>query len=134
MRRRYRRVEQNPDAETIVILGMLAVGGFLVWKYVLPKLGGGSGITGGPGGGGGGGGGGGAPLTEDQAALIVESHRPDLCAYITESSKIDGIPQYDCGNDQRTIELVMHWFYEMGPPEAVQYGSLVNYARAMGWV
>lgn len=68
-------------------------------------------------------------MTEDQAALVVSSHRPDLCANITAWSN----GQYNCTTQANTITLVKHWWYTMNPPERSQYSSLVAYAQAMGW-
>ncbi len=83
----------------------------------------------GDGNGDGGDGGGGVNVSEDQAALVISSHRPDLCANITAWSN----GQYNCTTQANTITLVKHWWYTMNPPERSQYSSLVAYAQAMGW-
>ena len=119
------QAKRNPGIDWNLLL-LLGVGWWLYKSGALSKL---LGDVGQQVGAGTGGSGHASSLTEDQAALIVSQHRPDLCSNIAQWSS----GQYNCASQANTITLVQRWWYTMSPPERAQYSTLQDYVRAMGW-
>ena len=68
-------------------------------------------------------------ISHREAALIVARNRPDICRYLSQEIH----QQWNCNSEDATVEAIAHWFYEMEPPEAMEYRDLIELVIAKGW-